>query len=596
MNRCFFGLLLILVLTAFLYANSLSNPFAGDDHYVIFRNFETPESWTIRSLFQRSLFSTPPSETPYFRPLTLLTFALNYSLAGDRPGGYRAVNIVFHLMVVASACFLLARLTNMRSALFASLLFAVHPVHVQSVAFIASRSELLYAFSAFLSLIFWHSASTAKARSGWSFRGLALFCFFLGLFAKETMVVVPALALLMDLTFCDALYSRERLKQTVYGYLGFAVLFAIYLAFRLRLGFSLTMEGTLELNLLSRVLLAVKLFGYHVYLAFYPVHLYLFRTVEVPLSILEFPVIAGGLAIGILALVARLFWFTCRPISFGILWFFVSIMPVLNLTILNQPLMENWLYLPIFGLVVSFVSFIQTLAAQKGELRAAAFLLSGIAVLLSARTVLRNLEWKNPVRLFLANVEAYPDSSKAWFSLGDALVQQGLWSEAARTYGQGLKINPRNVQKTVALGMLLSKMGRDKEADRAFDEAKKMAPEDASLLYGLGFHLLKTGRDAEAVKALEKSLAVKPSVDAYHLLGSAYLRVGQAERAEEVFSRALSLAPRKPKLHSGLHADLAQLYWLQEKKWDAKEEAQLALRFDPNNALALKVLRNNWQP
>ena len=187
------GLILaaLLSVTALAYANGMRNPFVPDDRHIIFRNFQPWQGWTAGDLFQRSLFSTSPSESAYFRPLTLLTFALNHSLAGKKPEGYRAVNLALHLSVTALSFLLLSSLMGKWLAAFVALLFALHPVHVQAVTYISSRSDPLYTLLALLCLLFWHKGNEALRIRRTLYLCCALGAFFVGLFAKENIIVVP---------------------------------------------------------------------------------------------------------------------------------------------------------------------------------------------------------------------------------------------------------------------------------------------------------------------------------------------------------------------------------------------------------------------
>lgn len=192
-------LAVILLATTLAYANSLKNPFITDDRYIILKNFQPWQSWTLDDLFTRSLFSTSPSESSYFRPLTLLTFALNYPLAGANPWGYRAVNIGLHLSVIVLIYLVASQLAGRWVAVCSALLYALHPVHVQAVSYISSRSDLLYTALALSSLLLWRKGNHAQGIKRAIYLSSALMAFFFGLFAKENIIAVPAVAVVMDL-------------------------------------------------------------------------------------------------------------------------------------------------------------------------------------------------------------------------------------------------------------------------------------------------------------------------------------------------------------------------------------------------------------
>jgi Flp pilus assembly protein TadD len=578
----------ILLVTTLVYLNSLKNPFVIDDRVIIFNNFRS--SWTVGNLFQRSLFSVDPSESSYFRPLTLLTFGLNYSLAGEKPQGYRAVNLAVHLIVIVLMTLLLSPLAGRWVAGFAALLFALHPANVQAVSYISSRSDLLYTALGLLCLLFWRKGNDVQGRKRTLFLCLALAAFFLGLFAKETMMVVPPLALLTDFAWNRNGSWQNKLRENLGWYLGFLVLFFAYLLIRVSLGFPLNMEADKNLDSGSRPLLALKLLGLYLGVVFYPLRLSLFRVVPIPQTLLEWQVLLGILLLAGFAIAAYLFWSPRREISFGILWFLISLFPILNLTLLNAPMMEHWLYLPLIGLSLAFVGGIRTLAEKIGETRVAAFALTLIALLLAARTVTRNAEWKDLPKIFSRDVISYPGNYLAWFWLADARKKQGMAGDAISAFRTGLAINPNFKRAWMDLGELLSLAGRNDEAELAFSRALPIEPQDALVYQMLGVHRLKTGKNKGAIEALTKGSELKPSAAAYHALGSAYLRQGETARAEEAFQTALNIYPQKHTFHAGTHINFGKLYMSEGKQHEAVEEWKLALKFDPDNREARTLL------
>ncbi len=581
---------LLLLVTILVYINGLNNPFVTDDRILIFDNFQFRQSWTFEDLFQRSLFGATPSGSTYFRPLTLFTFALNYRLAGENPLGYRAVNIALHLLVVVLTFLLFSRLAGKWVAIFGALLYALHPVHVQAVSYISSRSDLLYTALALSSLLLWHQGNHAQGIKRAIYLLSALIAFFFGLFAKENIIVVPALAVVMDLLWNHSGSWRDKIKENSGWYLGFVFLFAIYLFIRIGAGFLLSMEGNFEFAFSLRVLFALKLFALYLGVIFYPVHLSLFRVVPVPQSFFEWQVILGLLLLmGILAM-ACLLRKTHKEISFGLLWYLISLGLVLNLTLLNAPMMEHWLYLPLIGLTMAFVGAVQRVSKTVGEVRSATLGLIFLALLLSARTIERNAEWSDPLKLFLRDVSSYPGNWRAWTWLGDAMRARGMADDAIRAYKTSLALYPRQIPTWIALGDALSVAGKHDEAEEIFSRAVTVRPKEPWFWYRLGIHRFNAGKYQEAIEPLEKSIGLNPYPVTYHVLGSAYLRLGEKEKAEKVFQKALLVFPGEPPSHAAIHVHLGKLYLEQRKQAEASEEWHLALRFDPGNQEARSLL------
>lgn len=581
---------LLLLVTVFVYSNGLHNPFVTDDRVIILDNFQFRQSWTFGDLFQRSLFGAAPSESTYFRPLTLFTFALNYRLAGEKPLAYRAVNVGLHMMVVVLAFQLFSCLARRWVATFSALLYALHPVHVQAVSYISSRSDLLYTVLALWSLLLWHQGNHARGIKRAVYLGSALCVFFFGLFAKENIIVVPVLAVAMDLLWNQSDSWRDRMKESFGWYLGFIILFAIYVFIRLAAGFPFSIEVGREFAFSLRVLLALQLFALYLGVIFYPAHLSLFRVVPIPESFFEWQVILGAaLMVGMLV-TAWLLRQARKEISFGLLWYLVSIGLVLNLILLNAPMMEHWLYLPLFGLALALVGAARSISETVGEVRGVTLGLIFLAVLLAARTVSRNGEWSDLLKLFSRDVSHYPGNWRAWTWLGDAMRARGMANDAIRAYKTSLTLNPKQIPTWIALGEALAVAGRNDEAEEIFLRAVAARPKEPWYWYRLGVHRLKAGKYQQAVEPLEKSIGLNPYPLTYHILGSAYLRLEEKEKAEEVFQQALLMFPGDSLSSAAIHVHLGKLYLEQQKRAAALEEWRLALRFDPGNEEAKLLL------
>jgi tetratricopeptide (TPR) repeat protein len=416
-----------------------------------------------------------------------------------------------------------------------------------------------------------------------AYRCGALLSFLLGLFAKETMIVVPVLALLLDCSSEGTDSLRPHLKQKWKWYAGFLLCFALYLSIRIGQGFPLTMEDSARpgLDPISRLLVAPKLIALYLGIMAYPAELHVFRKVDLPQSPFDWQIGPGILLLAFILASAKLCWEKQKHISVGILWFVIAISPVLGLLRLNADVMEHWLYLPSIGLALAFVGSIKLLAEHVGERRGAAIALVLIALLFSARTVTRNAEWGSLVQIFSQNVTAYPTHPSAWVWLGDALKNQGRWNEAVKAYEAALALDFSH-PALVGLADALLVVGKGIEGEVLLTKAASASPDDPWLLYILGFHRLKLGKDTAAIEALEKNISLEPSVSAYHLLGSAYLRIAAQEKAERAFEKALALEPEKPGLHASIHLRLGNLYRALGRSREARDEQRIALRFAPD--------------
>lgn len=605
-KRDFTVLALLALLAGLIYANSLHNPFVIDDQSIIVRNFLLRQ-WTLADIMKSHLFSTVGVETQYYRPLTLLTFAINYDYSELNPAGYRIVNIALHLIVVTLLYLLLARFVSPWVVGFCAALFSVHPANVQAVSYISSRSDPLYTVLTLSCILSWAKGNWAQGIEKLFFRSFSVILFFLGLLAKETAIVAPALIILTDWIWHNDRAWKEKVTQNWGWYLAFGIALGVYITIRAGAGYALNMEGSLEawkagreLALWPRILLALKLLGLYLAFTLYPLNLSFFRDVPIPQGPLEASVVLGLLALALMIAIAFFSWPSRREITYGIVWFLVSILPVLNLTSLNAPMMEHWLYLPLIGFALAFVGCIHALGRRWGEVRGSALGLVLLFILLSARTVMRNAEWGNPIRLFLSGAQHFPNDEKNWLLLGFAFSERGMPDQAIRAYKTGLGINPNHAYGWSGLGEALSASRKDDDAEKSFLTAISIMPKNPWLHYVLGIHRLKTGKINGAIEALNQAVTLTPPLPlAYHVLGSAYLRDGKKDKAEEAFRKVLSFLPQTREIHAAVHVELGKVYFSRGKLKEAEEEWRIALRFDPNEMEAKKLLRKetrNPQP
>jgi len=412
-------------------------------------------------------------------------------------------------------------------------------------------------------------------------------------------VVAPVLVVLTDLIWHGAKEWKQTLRRNCGWYVGFALVFAVYLVVRIGFaGYAVSMEASKEvwkegvgLGMGSRILLSLKLLGLYLGLTFYPVNLSFFRDVPIPQGPLEIGVLLGIASLAFMIALAWLFWTRHTAVSYGILWFLISILPVLNLTSLNAPMMEHWLYLPLLGLTMAFTACLHLLAQRMKEPRGAAFALALVVILLSGRTAARNSAWGNPIRLFLQDAQLYPKQEKNWFLLAYAYAERGRAEQAIRAYQIGLTVNPRHAYAWSGLGEAYSMVGKDEEAERSFVKAISIMPSNPWLHYVLGIQRVKTGKIDRAIEALNRAVTLTPPLPmAYHVLGSAYLRQGKKDDANSAFRKALAMLPRESEIHVATHVELGKLYMKRGDKTTAIEEWRLALQFNPNDREAKALL------
>lgn len=507
-RTCAFAFAVLALLVALAYGNSLRNGFALDDRILIVENKLLTSPAGLAALLlddywlaRLSPYGDPPFFSGLYRPMTVASYAFNYFIGGLQPLGYHLVNVLLHLIVSVLVYLVARQLQFVReAALAAAGLFAVHPIHTEVVSNVAGRAELLMAMGVLGSL--WFAARRE--------RNLSLGAFALGLLSKEQALMLPFLLVLFD--FCsrgrflnspDHQITRsvnQRIHRFASRYGWYVVVLLLYLLLR---GYALggrliAHTGFLEnpaayADFWTRLLTALKVAGVYLWLCVWPVALsadYSYDAIPVPLSLLDWQVLAGLLSWGgLLVAAAWSYRRGDRRVTFAIGLAVITFAPVSNVIISIGTLMgERLFYLPSAGLCL-----LAGLAYERLRLRFrlrqesspnlnlslnlnllhALLLLLCLAMV--ARTVVRNRDWVSNEAIFRSAVRVVPNSAKAHAALGDELKDRSSRAErleAVEDYQTALRIYPDYLFKDPKLAENLVRLQAEIAADggKASDE------------------------------------------------------------------------------------------------------------------------------
>jgi tetratricopeptide (TPR) repeat protein len=541
---------------ALLYLPTLRHEFVFDDHAVIGQNPLLHETRMMPRVLLSPWWNTGSYRGSLYRPLASLSFAADRALAGGlRPAWFHAVNVVLHALATLLVTRLAIRiLPGLAGPAVAGLLFAVHPVHVEAVAGVVGRAEILAACGVVGALL---CHLGAQAGDRFPLRAVAAWaCFAIGLGGKESAVVAPALCLLADAAFPSGAPRRRRwILYAGYG----AVLGTYLLARRFVLGsfgvgepIPFVDNPAAAAGPIQGRLTALGVAARYAGLLLWPRHL------SADYSYDQIPVVrtpADPWAIGGLLLVGGVIgagaWLSRRAPAHGfpLLFTAAAFAPTCNLVFFIGTLMaERLLYLPSAGVCLLAGSLAASLAAAwcSGPLRwavpaAAALLIGGAA----ARAAVRVADWRDDFSLYESAARVSPRSTRIRFNLGNAHLRRSAFGPAETHYRAALAIYPGFQDALVNLGMAVLQQGRSGEALELLDRAAARAPGDPDVAVNRGMALLASGDDAgaeaEFLKVIERAPA--RAGRAWNNLGSMALRRGERERAIERLGRAVSLEP-----------------------------------------------------
>jgi tetratricopeptide (TPR) repeat protein len=540
-----------------------------------------------------SAFTTTPGGL--WIPLTWLSLMLDYDLYNLDPQGYHLTNLLLHTINIIILFFVLKRMTKrLGQSAFVAALFAIHPLHVESVAWITERKDVL-------STLFWMLTMFAYARYAESpciNRYLPIFLFFaLGLMAKPMLVTLPFVLLLLDYWPLGRLrfsplrrngnhqFPRPALFQL---FLEKAPLFVLSVLFSLVTFFAQQNAGALapieRISLKLRILNALVSYVAYIGKMIWPLNLaVLYPHPGNTLSTWQWA-LAGLFLVFISVLVIR----TSRDYPFltvGWLWYLGTLVPVSGLSQAgNQAMADRFTYIPSIGLFI-FISWgIPKLVSRwRYKDMGLASIAAALLLILTAATWLQVRYWANSITLYEHTLAVTANNPVASNGLGAALARQGRFAAATSHYYEALRTNPHFLDAHNNLGIALAKLGRLAEAVAHYSEALRLNPEYADAHNNLGNALIAQGKVDEAIGHYTEALRINPrNTNAHNNIGNALLAEGRADEAIAHFSEALRLNPDRPEIHYNLGAALIRL----DRTREAIGHFREALRINPAFARA----------
>jgi tetratricopeptide (TPR) repeat protein len=554
-----------------------------DDKYV------TANPWVQRGLDAASFrWAWTTLALANWHPLTWLSHMLDWQLFGPAAGGHHATSLALHVANTILCFVVFERLTGAlwRSALVAAL-FGIHPLHVESVAWVSERKDVL-------STCFWFLGMGAYVayvhRPRWTRLGLVLSALAAGLASKPMLVTFPAVLLLLDWWPLGRLRTTTALRMVGEK----LPLFALVAASSVLTVVSQSRGGAV--GSLSRYPLAVRvenaLASWVGYLrkTVWPVDLSVFYPhPEAALPVVQV-VVATLVLIAVTTLAIRVRH--RRPhVLVGWLWYLGTLVPVIGIVQVGAHAMaDRFTYIPLIGIFVM-------LAWSLPSGRAAQGLVAAALVVLALRAHAQVAVWKDSVTLFEHALAVNPRNGLAHLNLGIALTDRGELDRAIAHLEESQRIRPGQAEVENALGNAWLDRNQPDRAEAHFAAAIHMAPDYAMALTNLGYVLTRTGRPGEAIPLHEHALRVDPTLaSAENHLGIALSRTGNAAPALQHFARAVELDARNADAQNNLGATLIAAGRATEGV--PRIEAALALRPDfgrayANYAMGLAALGRN---
>ena len=614
---------LLALMTIALYWPATRHDFINyDDQTYVTENVPVQSGLTLENI--KWAFLNPVACN--WHPLTVLSHMLDCQLFGLRPWGHHLTNVLLHALNAVLVFALLRQLTGaMWRSLLVAALFAVHPLRVESVAWVAERKDVLSGFFGLLALIFYaryaqsvtvgecpafaappppqSSDETSRraeqvtgservvpasvlSRVTWHpsrFYWLALFCLTLGLLSKPMLVTWPFVMLLLDY------WPLERFRpgsawRLVTEKAPFFVLAAVVSCITFvvqKQGGSVVVGEALPLGARS----GNALISYCRYLG---------KTI-CPTDLAVFyphpgywPLAKVLLAGFLLVVISVLFFVKRRRYPFllmGWLWYCGMLVPMIGLVQTGgQAMADRHTYLPSLGVLILAIWGAYELTGRWRYHRIALAVAGSTAVILCLAMTRQQLGyWKDTETLFRHTLEVTENNYLAYKAIGDVLLDQGQTDKAISHFHTAIRIKPHYAEAHDDLGEALVKKGQTDEAISQFQEAIRLKPDAAEAYNNLAIAYVNKGQTDEAISQFREAIRLKPdSALAHYNLGMALYNKGQTDEAISQFQEAIRLKLDAAEAHYNLGVALSDKGQTDE----AIGQFQEAIRLKPDEATA----------
>lgn len=575
-----FFILVIITLTFLVFIPSLKNDFINtwDDGINLTNNplIKSLSPSSIKEIFTTSVAGS-------YVPLSLLSFSIEYKIAGLNPGIFHLTNLLLHLLCTFLV-FLILRRFKLKPvfAAFGALLFGIHPMHVESVAWISERKDLLCALFSLASILFYINYLNRHSNKLLFFL-LSLLLFAFALFSRITAVTLPLILFLIDYFLERRFTTRVFVEKIPFLILSLVFGIAEIVTFQHQ-GILKTTES---ISIVNQVLLGFFAISSYILKFVAPFNLsaiYPFtRETGHALPFLYYlsPVFIAVLGYFIYRSTRR-----NRAILFGSLFFLVNIILMFQSQILTQGigfLADRFSYMSYIGFCFLAGWTIEQFVQKKPELKnmvTGVFIL--ILLLFSGMTYSRNKVWENDFTLWNDTISKYPEKvTKSYANRGIAFSSIGQWNEAITDFTKMITIDPKYIWGYLDRGEAYQHTNQwDKSIDD-FSKAIEIDSNSQEAFAGRGLAYGALGQNKKAIDDLSKAILIDPKyIKGFSNRGVTYSNMGLYDKAIADLSKAIELDPDYYEAYYNRSIAYGKL-----SRWDeAIIDGQKAVKFHPDNA------------
>lgn len=578
-----FHYLLLFFAVFMVYFNALGNDFVWDDISLVVENSLIKSFKNIGSFFSSDLHAVGDNSANFYRPMQLVSFALDYFLYGLNPKGFHFTNILIHFFNVMLFYYLCLCLNAKKIiALASAFFFGIHPVQTETVSYISGRADLLAIFFIMLSFIFYIYYEKNNKTINYLF---SIIAFVFSLMSKEVAIVFPLMLLTYILFFVEL--KNKKVFSRILAYFLISIVYVILR--KTFLDFSNT-DNLSDIDFSIRFLNSFKIIYSYLKIFFMPVSLHMERKFILADSFFNVSVLLGFVTCFLLIVFSRKLYYFNKTACFGLAWFFIFLIPVLNLFVqINAFLSEHWLYFSAAGLLLFIVSLIFDLA-KKIQSRSFSIIVSVVfslvAVSFVCLTIKANTVWSNNETLYLNILKKGNPSFRIYNNLGNYYAKNKKYKNAVQCYAEAIRLNPMSVDAYNNMGIAYKKQGKFDKALKCYEKVISMAPDYGAVYSNVAVIYEQKGQYDKAMKSYDTAIKMMPGNSRlYTNLSNLYMTTGMYNLAIEACKKAIEL----DRLNINAYNNLGVIYTKTKAYGDAVFYFEKGLSLSPKS----KILRQN---
>ncbi len=611
------GAFSVAVIAFLVYLPALQNGFVNwDDGLYVYENvrLQTPELRTLKWFFTGFVAGN-------WHPLTMLSYALDYAIWGLDPKGYHLSSIVLHTFNSALVFILMwwlavlgpgkgrevkdklvCTMVFMPFALITALFFALHPVRVESVAWIAERKDVLYGFFYLLGLLSYLRYAAGAVHRKKHFYALTLVLFVFSLMSKPMAISFPFVLLILDFYPLNRSFKASVFKQSLLEKIPFFLIMvasSVIIVMAQKTGDAVK---TLDAYpLFTRVLVAFRAYAFYLYKSFVPVDFAPFYPYPKDVSFAS-PVVLGSIALFLLISIVCLYTLK-KTRLWSSLWVYyvITLGPVIGIVqVGSQAAADRYMYLPglavamLFGIFAVFiVSRFSVTEASGAKPPKALFVMVGVLVIVLSLFTLKQIDvWKTPMKLWTHEITLYPDSvAIAYSNRGNLFYDQGKYKRAIEDYDRSLEIDPDAARTVYNKGGAYHYIGQSRRAIELYTKAIELDPKPDEFYFNRGTTYSQIKEYDLAIDDYTKTISISPNhFKAYVNRGNAYVWKGQREEGLKNYARAIKLNPKYAETYANRGLVLLEL----GKVELAVKDLVKAVKLEPKTARHYNNLGNGF--